>query len=242
MNRRTAAVSALVVLLVSLPVVALSAGNPNPRVLPPNSCPHGLSYGEWGAYWWQWVLGIPWWENPLLDDTGALAGVGQSGPVWMLVGTLGGPVERSCSVPTGKALFFPLVNFFDAGDFATLEDTEAAADFWVSHTADLWCTVDGVPLRGLFRYRGAGEMVGGLYLPEDNIFGAPVGTYSPAASDGYWLMLAPLPRGQHTIEFGGAVDAVNWDDFDPGLGWGVWPAFTVDVTYHLNVVGGPRGH
>jgi hypothetical protein len=35
---------------------ACASGNPNPKVLAPNSYPYGLSYGSWGARWWQWAL------------------------------------------------------------------------------------------------------------------------------------------------------------------------------------------
>lgn len=33
----------------------------------------------------------------------------QAGPVWYLAGTAGGSVMRNCTVPAGKALFFPLI-------------------------------------------------------------------------------------------------------------------------------------
>ncbi len=48
--------------------------------------------------------------NPVEDNTGKFCGLGQSGPVWFLAGTFGGTVERTCTIPAGKALFYPLVN------------------------------------------------------------------------------------------------------------------------------------
>ena len=48
--------------------------------------------------------------NPLLDQTGQNAALGQSGEVWFLAGTTGGSAERTVTVPPGKALFFPIVN------------------------------------------------------------------------------------------------------------------------------------
>ena len=45
----------------------------------------------------------------------------------------------------------------------------------------------------------------------------------PAVSDGYWLLLNPLPLGQHTINFGGSNGG-----------------FTLNITYNIRVV--PRGH
>src|SRR4051812_12486516 len=106
--------SALRPLLASVLLFAVGsssqAGN-NPGVLPPHSNPHGKSYGEWSAAWWQWVLSIPADRNPLTDETGEFAGEGQEGPVWFGAGTFGDSVERSYSMPTGKALFIPVSNW-----------------------------------------------------------------------------------------------------------------------------------
>jgi hypothetical protein len=78
--------------------------------LPPHSHPFGLSYAEWSAKWWQWASGIPAAQNPLFDTTGEFADQEQSGHVWFLAGAFGGTVERTATVPVGKALFFPILN------------------------------------------------------------------------------------------------------------------------------------
>ncbi len=65
------------------------------------------------AQWQQWALSLPNDVNPLVDTTGALCGVGQRGPVWFLAGTFfGGTVIRTCTVPEGTTLFFPVINGF----------------------------------------------------------------------------------------------------------------------------------
>lgn len=87
-----------------------AGGNPNPGIAPINSKPHGKSYSQWAAAWWQWALGVPADVSPLLDPTGENAGVGQEGPVWFLAGSPGGTTERAITVPTGKALFLPILN------------------------------------------------------------------------------------------------------------------------------------
>ena len=46
------------------------------------------------------------------------------------------------------------------------------------------------------------------------------GSSQPAVSDGYWLMLAPLSRGTHTIHFGGKFASIG---------------FETEATYTLNV-------
>jgi hypothetical protein len=58
----------------------------------------------------------------------------------------------------------------------------------------------------------------------------PAGTTSPSVSDGYFLMLAPLSVGSHTIHFkGSAVFTQAQDGFDF--------RFSMDITYHLIVTG-----
>jgi len=52
------------------------------------------------------------------------------------------------------------------------------------------------------------------------------GPYTPNVSDGYWLLLAPLSAGKHTIYFKGVVTR------------GPFQGFVVEVTYHLTVRGG----
>src|SRR5262245_38733339 len=47
----------LLILAASSPLA--QARNPNPRVIPVNGTYRGLSYGEWGARWWQAVFSVP---------------------------------------------------------------------------------------------------------------------------------------------------------------------------------------
>src|SRR6185436_19925318 len=74
--------------------------------------PHGLSYAEWSALWWQWAFSLPVDGHPLFDETGADASAGQSGKVWFLGGVfnLSGQAERDIEVPTGTALLIPVIN------------------------------------------------------------------------------------------------------------------------------------
>lgn len=60
-----------------------------------------------------------------------------------------------------------------------------------------------------------------LTLPDQNLLGIAAGKYRPAVADGYYLMLKPLPKGCHTLTFGGA-----------GHFFG---DFTQNTTYHLTV-------
>ena len=227
-----AATIAIMAVAVAAPRAQNLVALPKPTVLPPVSVYSALS-----AQWWQWIFGIPADINPSLDITGINCAVHQSGPVWFLAGTFtGGPVVRNCTVPADKALFFPLVNTFDLFDptetGTPLDDVRALVAPLINGVVTLQATLDSADVKDLFGYRVASR--GFTYvLPENNLatalFGAvfpdgyPAKKYGPTTSDGYWLLVAPLSLGKHTIHFGGTVDLPNVH-------------FTTDVTYNLTVV------
>jgi len=220
--RRGRFVASVAIALVLAPAASAGAVPFNPRVLPPVAHPFGKTYGEWSASWWQWALAGIADENPVLDPTGANCGFGQSGRVWFLAGTFGGAAERDCTVPIGKALFFPVVNTAfiatEPGETAELAHETVGAEIDAVDTSLLFATVDGVSVTGLANYRAPSPTFS-VTFAEDNVFGLPPGVYGPAAADGFYLMLAPLQRGPHTLHFGGELG-----DGTP-----------VDVTYHLNI-------
>jgi len=203
------------------------------KPLPRNSHAFGEGYSELTADWLEWVLAIPTAANPLLDLNGASAAVGQSGKVWFLVGnTTGGATTRTVIVPAGKALFFPIVNYFwvntpEFGDAAWSPAQEAFVRQQIAAVVDtaynLFLEIDGQPVPNVAGLRVSGA-VGACTLPADNIFGVPLapGPHECVA-DGYWALLPPLPNGHHTIRFGGM--------FNNGSG------FSLDVRYHITVRG-----
>ena len=206
------------------------AGNDNPGVLPPNSHSNGATYAEWSARWWIWVLQQPVPTSPLLDTTGANCAAGQSGQVWYLAGTFGpGTATRSCTIPTGKALFFPVGNFFCAksvlpGDAGlTYDICKQMATQGMNTLTNLRADIDGVPVSNLQQYRVVSPEWS-VVLPQNNLFnafGVPGldGTeLTEGASDGVYLMLAPLSAGHHVIH--------SHVDFPDG---------PIDVTYNLTV-------
>jgi hypothetical protein len=66
----------------------------------------------------------------------------------------------------------------------------------------LEASVDGVPIADIKKYRVQSPLFT-IILPPDNLFGIEVdqGTYLAlrAVTDGYWILLPPLPAGPHTI-------------------------------------------
>ena len=126
--RQAAARAATVGLVIAGPVPA-QAKAVSPEIVRHQALYRGLTYGQWQARWGQWAFSIPADQNPLFDETGAGASVGQSGPVWFLVGVFNdsGTASRVIQIPSGKALFFPILNT----ECSTLEMAEMAAPFRV---------------------------------------------------------------------------------------------------------------
>ncbi len=215
------AILAVAFVVITTPRDVLAQGS-TPTVVRPVSV-----YATLSAQWWQWILGIPADTNPGFDDgsdqSGRACAVHQSGPVWFLAGTFsGGPVERACTVPADKALFFPLINqtwLFDPGEVRTADFVRTAIAPGINGVDRLHATLDSRNVKDLFGYRILSPLFS-YVLPDNALFGLPAGRYGPTASDGYWLLLAPLRPGLHAISFGGTIG----------------DAFAVDVTYKLNVV------
>jgi len=209
----------------------------------------GYKFTEWSAMWWQYVLSFPATGNPLVDTTGAECAIGQNGPVWFLMGSVAGTVTRTCSIPEGKALFFPVLNYVDINT-TTQTAAELRAEIAVCFdpvpitgapiTGSVGVTpqmllppsysvsveVDGTPVVGWDKKGRIKSTVFEVTLPADNFFGLNAGTYSPAIADGFYIMLKPLPVGPHKIHIIGQDGRVDVQ---------ACPA-NVDVTYDLTIV------
>ena len=180
--------------IVAMPIAWAGYGNPNPQVIPPHASAFGKSYSEWSAEWWKWQLKLPAIDHPAFSTDGANCDAGQSGKVWFLTGAFTTEVpenefntivRESCSVPTGKAIFFPIINVecstIEQEPFLLIEggpdnnvDT-CAASFVEGPNAvikDLYVTVDGRELENVEAYRSQSSVFGFEFEdPEDNILG-----------------------------------------------------------------------
>ena len=207
-------------------------------------------YAELTARWWQWIYAQQAVDkdgtntNPLLDSTGAYAAVGQEngiGPAnkyFFLAGNIGGDMTRTVTVPRGKILFFPVINY--EADNAVPPNPDGslvnnkvpalrkmAGDF-VDATESKYARLDGKPLQDLrvksptFAYTLPDENSLYAYYAAnyDPVYGGPQyqGTIKPVVSDGYWVAVGSLAPGQHTLEFGGSSSG-----------------FTLNLVYHLTV-------
>jgi hypothetical protein len=211
----------------------------------------GSTYGEWAAEWWIWATAGPDGENAVQDTTGEFCGANQpDGKVWFLAGTFGeADVERDCTIPADKALFYPLLNsvWIDCPDTADedLTDTEVRAimaEFGGggNNACRLTSTIDGEDVFGGFLTSNAistlqildvrtQSPVFSIPLPENHVFGGlcadpvlPSGETGRSIAEGHWVMAPPLPPGEHELTLHGA----DCGDFP----------FEVGVTYHLTVL------
>lgn len=233
----------LVALLVLLASAPAPAGENTAGVLPVNSKPNGLTYGEWSARHWQWEYSMPVDKHPLFGT--ADVSEGQSGEVWFLGGTFGstelepgvfiGMETRNVTVPPGKKLFFPVVD----AEASTIEgngdaeaDLRATAEFFADFIVpeSLYCEVDGQRVENLADYRVQSPLFTFGPLPDGNVleefgYDAPEGSTSNSVSDGVFVMLAPLSAGKHTIRFGGVIDLTSAGG----------PIFIQAITYNITV-------
>ena len=231
-KRNIMAMAGIVAGLAIMPVPSAFANGSNPGVFSPDENVFGMTYGDWSAAWWQWILSIPAQTNPLNDATGTNCAASQSsGPVFFLVGSFVGPVTRTCAVPVDKAIFFPIIN----AECSTAEPAPFYGDNEVQlricaggfgdalDVGSLKVTVDGKKMHSLNDHR-AQSPVFNFTLPIDDLLGVDA-TAGSSVSDGYYVMIKPLKPGNHTIHFEGACSVGS-----PCEG------YSQDVTYNLTVV------
>jgi hypothetical protein len=193
----------------------------------PPLTPHLKAYGDWAALWWQWAVGTPAANNPVLDTTGANCAVNQPVPgVFFLAGSFSsGTIARTCTVPVGTSFLIPLLNdaYFAQQTDPPAQRTEAFVRSQVTcveQNPNLTLSVDGVALANPTSYLEKSTLFS-VNLPPGNVFGVPPQLLSPSADEGYYGFVEPLAPGAHTVHI------------TSSSGCGV----TEDVTYTLNVAG-----
>jgi hypothetical protein len=201
------------------------------KVLEPGIKHFGKSYNELAGDWYNWAVQFPLATNPIVEDGEIDCTRGQAGHIWFLAGNFGGfagepnPSKRTCTIPGGKALFFPLANnlFWVPEDGADVNAVRRKANDATNTISGLRISIDDVAIADPFAYR-AQSPPGGFALR----FGPLLADFGsdpqpdprdPAVADGYWILLAPLRKGEHKIHFRASDGAT----------------FNLEVTYHLTV-------
>lgn len=216
-------------LIIFLPLANTRAENrAYSLVIDSDSVVQGRTFSEWSAAWWQWAFSIPVPSHPLFDN--ADCSVGQSGPVWFLGGKFcesgpsappctAGVATRSCTLPRGKLLFFPITNIEDAAPeepswgcgtigpllVGTIAEMRKCVETYFN-PADLSAELDGRTIPHLLENFHETSVVFGITLPDLNVLKAigediNAGTYYPDVDEGVYLMLAPLSPGHHYLHF-----------------------------------------
>lgn len=221
-------VLAVIELYVFSSFLHVNGGINNQSIYPLDSKPYGLTYGDWTAKWWQWALSIPTKDNPVVDETGEKCGAGQNDTnVWFLAGTGGGKVTRSCTIPAGKAILIPIINVqcdYSTPESKTESDLRQCAKEDQDKATNLHVAIDGVAITDLSKYRVQSPLFN-VTRPPDNTSGLPAGT-TQSVSDGFWILLKPLPPGKHEIRFSGSL--VDYTATAP-------LNFISDATYNLMI-------
>ncbi len=179
----------------------------SPALMAPDAVVAGLSQEDWSRAWWQWAGSFSPGESPVADRTGDLCGGKQKGPVWFLAGTYGTQrTIRTCKVPAGKYLFFPLINYVvmpRSNGATTCASVMLSAEKITNPPATLFLEVDGLVLKNLVTHRQATKKcfdMGALTAEKYRVF--------PSAANGYYAMLQPLAKGTHILNFGGVLPSM----------------------------------
>jgi hypothetical protein len=215
------------------PVVAFASFT----LIPPDQTFAGKTYGQWSESWWQWAALPSAHQSPIADKNGKDCAVGQrvDSGVWFLAGTTGGSqrVTRICTVPSNLGIFFPIINAECSsveGNGTNYGQLSKCAKGIIDHVTVAQASVDGVALpigpvtTSHFRVLSP-QPPFPITFGSNNVFSVPAGS-GISVSDGFWVLLAPLPPGQHTVSIDGVAP---FPEATPPF------TFEVHVTYNLTV-------
>jgi hypothetical protein len=163
-----------------------------------DSHPFNISLAKWTSLWWKWLNSIPRSQNPAIDNSGGSSALNQRyAEVWFLAGTYGGSVKRTCKIPYGKCILFPIIaslfSFATDPHLKTEQDLLSTVKKDISKIQCLSLTIDGIIFEDLLKLRVQSEIFGDMIN----------GKVTKAVSDGYWVFMKPLPMGIHKIHFFG---------------------------------------
>jgi hypothetical protein len=189
---------------------------------------NGLTQSDYANVWWQWAISMSSEESPVRDQTGAKCAVGQRGPVWFLAGGYGSShIQRHCHVPAGKYIYFPVINmlYYPGNEQSRLSCEEAMQSAAVNNDSlqSFRVSIDGHEYVNPALFRRASSKCFDLIARKHDKYTHTM--VYPSATDGYWVMLKPLPPGQHHLSFGARY-------YRPGSSEGM---MIQDIEYMLDV-------
>ena len=219
--------SAMLATVLATPALAAAGTDQGPRAVDPIA--QRARYQSLASEWWQWAFSTPVETGGPFDAGPVRCAVSQPrSDVLFLAAPFNtsGTVDRTCTDPVRRVtqIFFPVINtecsdvephpFFGA-TAKTRRDCVNKDRF---DPANLSATVDGHS----FPVSEAKFDIVSNDFAFTAVPGNPVGLTESGRSTtrGVWLLLEPLQKGHHTIQFTGSYPALN---------------FSVSVTYRLTV-------
>jgi hypothetical protein len=191
---------------------------------------YGHSAPEWGPIWWNWLYSMGPDANPVLDT--ADCDTNQTEAVFFLGPTYVGSASRTCTVPAGMPLFFPM-DTIELDNHGPYQEYDASAEYlgsfvesFIAGAFERSLTIDGQTwdTAALAAFDGPYQTFV-LTVPDIDpnfldFLGFPhwSGDLDPAVCDGVWILIDPLPPGTHHISFHSS-----------------FPSYTIDVDYELTV-------
>jgi hypothetical protein len=165
--------------------------------------PVGLTYEYWARKWYEWVQSIKRDDNPVMDSNGSKGSLNQRGRVWFLAGTAGGTANRTSTIPSGRDIFFPIIN-----EMSTKAQYGKSGQELVHYCETVVNKVDNKKVIfdndildgiNLDPYRVRTSLFS-VILPENNLCGVEAGQ-TEAVCDGYWIMVRKeaLSIGNHIL-------------------------------------------
>lgn len=209
-------------ILISLIPIQSWASNFEDFMAPPELTIEGRSISEYPNMWWEWAYSTPKEVNPVRDITGENCHQGQKGDVWFLAGGFGSSnIKRKCEVPSGKYIFFPVINMVYWKPQSGNLPCEKAKEYAALNNEEL-ISIDVE----LDSKKSSNPAHTRMSSPQCfNIFARASDAYNayPSATDGYWVMLKPLSKGKHVLKFQARYNREN----------GAFGKMAQDIEYEL---------
>ncbi len=193
----------IIILSVIISTSSIAAANQD-LLVDSNEKVSGLSQHEYVNMWWQWAVSMNAKNSPVRDRIGTKCAVNQEGPVWFLAGGYGSSkISRKCSIPSDKHIFFPVINMIyfppSTNTDTTCESVKKGAALNNQYLSAFKVKVDDQEFINPVFHRISSQSCFDLAARKEP--DARQSEVYPSATDGYWVMLKPLPVGSHTISF-----------------------------------------
>jgi hypothetical protein len=162
------------------------------------------------AQFWRWLYSIPTGNgvDPNSDTTGVNCGINQKGDVWFLAGPVNGNSSVTCTVPDDKTIVsavFASIDDYPCPDTSFQPPPDMSLEAFLLQDiapfvdgATAMARLDGRPLSvkhiksRLFSFTAAASQV----VNDPCVTGSP----QLGVSDGFFVFIEPLPRGDHTLQ------------------------------------------